>query len=768
MALLRRLFFALLGVMLLFSCSVKKFIPEGEYLLNDVDIVSNTNSDNASKAKNYIRQKPNAKWFSLLKVPMYTYALSGLDSTKWGNRVLRRLGEKPVVYSHRLAEATRLNIQQMLLNDGYLHAGVDLETLVDEERRRAKVTYYLHEKERYYISEFGMLCADSVVGAMIMQDSLSLTIKPGMPFSVEGMEQERRRVTDLLRNNGYYRFQKEHITYTADTAHHSNKVRLTMNIAGFMPAANVEPVNHKAYRIGEIYYVANAGLHLDDALLAQCDTVVDGGVRILYNESQVVRTKTLLDNTFITAGELFSQDDVDKTYNSFSQLSALKYTTVRLQERPDTAILDCYIMYEKSKRCTVGFDLDGTNTAGNFGALASVTLSDKNLFKGSEQLALRLFAAYEAVSDLTGYNGNKFFEYGAELSLRFKGGVLSSLIPVDKRKLVSSSQFALKFNSQERPEFNRELISGSWSYMWSRVKEAQHRLDVLDLNYIYVPWIAETFKKEYLDSISNRNSILKYNYENLLITKLGYSYSYNSSMNDANRFKRVVYSLRTNVECSGNVFYGINSLFSSPKNKDGQYTFMNIAYAQYVKGDFDFTTRIKMDDRNSMVMHFALGVAYPYGNSRILPFEKRYFSGGANGMRGWTVRTLGPGSYRNSNSNIDFINQSGDLKLDMSVEYRSHLFMMVHSAVFIDAGNIWTIRNYEEQPGGQFRITTFYKDIALSYGLGLRLEFDMFVFRLDAAMKAINPAYTGKLKFPVITPNFKRDFALHFAIGYPF
>ena len=768
MALLRRLFFALLGVMLLFSCSVKKFIPEGEYLLNDVDIVSNTNSDNASKAKNYIRQKPNAKWFSLLKVPMYTYALSGLDSTKWGNRVLRRLGEKPVVYSHRLAEATRLNIQQMLLNDGYLHAGVDLETLVDEERRRAKVTYYLHEKERYYISEFGMLCADSVVGAMIMQDSLSLTIRPGMPFSVEGMELERRRVTDLLRNNGYYRFQKEHITYTADTAHHSNKVRLTMNIAGFMPAANVEPVNHKAYRIGEIYYVANAGLHLDDALLAQCDTVVDGGVRILYNESQVVRTKTLLDNTFITAGELFSQDNVDKTYNSFSQLSALKYTTVRLQERPDTAILDCYIMYEKSKRCTVGFDLDGTNTAGNFGALASVTLSDKNLFKGSEQLALRLFAAYEAVSDLTGYNGNKFFEYGAELSLRFKGGVLSSLIPVDKRKLVSSSQFALKFNSQERPEFNRELISGSWSYMWSRGKEAQHRLDVLDLNYIYVPWIAETFKKEYLDSISNRNSILKYNYENLLITKLGYSYSYNSSMNDANRFKRVVYSLRTNVECSGNVFYGINSLFSSPKNKDGQYTFMNIAYAQYVKGDFDFTTRIKMDDRNSMVMHFALGVAYPYGNSRILPFEKRYFSGGANGMRGWTVRTLGPGSYRNSNSNIDFINQSGDLKLDMSVEYRSHLFMMVHSAVFIDAGNIWTIRNYEEQPGGQFRITTFYKDIALSYGLGLRLEFDMFVFRLDAAMKAINPAYTGKLKFPVITPNFKRDFALHFAIGYPF
>ena len=767
MSLLRKIVFMLAGVLLLFSCSVKKFIPEGEYLLNDVEIISNTNRANASKAVDYIRQKPNAKWFSLVKVPMYTYALSGLDSTKWINNVLRRLGEKPVVYSKKLAEATRYNIQQMLLNDGYLHARVDLETVVNEKKRRAKAVYYLHEKERYYIADFRMESDDSVLAGIVMSDTAASVVKAGMPFNVEGMEMERRRVTELLRNNGYYRFQKEHITYTADTAHHSNKVKLTMNISGFVPAVNAAPVDHKVYRIGKVYYVANAGLNIDDEQLAQCDTVEYDGFSVLYSESQVLRTKILLENTYITPGELFSQENVDKTYSSFSQLPALKYTTVRMQERPDSAVLDCYIMYEKSKRCTVGFDLDGTNTAGNFGALASVTLSDKNLFKGSEQLALRLFAAYEAVSDLRGYDGDKFFEYGAELSLRFQGGIVSTLVPADKRKLVSSSLFSLKYNSQDRPEFNRKLISGTWSYIWSRNKDTQHRLDVLDLNYIYVPWIAETFKEEYLDSISNRNSILKYNYENLLITKLGYTYSYNSSMNEANRFKRVVYSLRTNVECSGNMFYGINSIFDSPKNSDGQYTLLNIAYAQYVKGDFDFTTRIKMDDRNSMVMHFGFGIAYPYGNSRILPFEKRYFSGGANGMRGWTVRTLGPGSYRNGNRSIDFINQSGDIKLDMSVEYRSHLFMMVHSAVFIDAGNIWTIRSYDEQPGGQFT-TTFYKDIAMSYGLGLRLEFDMFVFRLDAAMKAINPAYSGREKFPIITPNFNRDFALHFAIGYPF
>jgi outer membrane protein assembly factor BamA len=137
-------------------------------------------------------------------------------------------------------------------------------------------------------------------------------------------------------------------------------------------------------------------------------------------------------------------------------------------------------------------------------------------------------------------------------------------------------------------------------------------------------------------------------------------------------------------------------------------------------------------------------------------------------MRGWTVRTLGPGSYKPEGKSIDFINQSGDLKLDMNVEYRSHLFWKIHSAVFLDAGNIWTLREYDEQPGGQFKITSFYKELALSYGIGVRVDFDLFVFRLDAAMKAINPAYTGREKYSIIRPDFKRDFALHFAIGYPF
>ena len=656
----------------------------------------------------------------------------------------------------------------MLQNDGYLHASVDFECEKRDKKRRATVIYYLHERDRYYVSDIALNTDDAALASFVDFSSEESFLRPGMPFSVDGMEQERSRLTKIFKDNGYYRFQKDYITFTADTTHHSNNVKLTMNIAMFAPSASDSAVAHKSYRIGDIYYVSGVGARFDEAALSKCDTLEYHGYNILYKESTIVRPNVLVENTYFQPGDLYSQSKIDRTYNSFAQLTAVKYTTIRMVERPGTDLLDCYIVFERNKRRSIGFELEGTNTAGDLGAAASITFSDKNLFKGSELLSLRVFGAYEAVSNLSGYSGDSYLEYGAEASLRLIGGIPQAFVPAEKRLLLSSTLFSLKFNTQERPEFARQILSGSWSYMWSKRKEDQHKIDLIDLNYIYVPWISDTFKKEYLDSVSNRNSILKYNYENLLITKLGYTYSYNSSHNNKNRFQRVVYSVRTNMECSGNLLYGINRAFGGAKNSDGQYTLLNIAYAQYVKGDFDFATRINIDNRNSIVWHIGLGVAYPYGNSRILPFEKRYFAGGANGMRGWTVRTLGPGRYRNEGKSIDFINQSGDVKLDLNLEYRTFLFWKIHSAVFLDAGNIWTIREYKEQPGGQFHFATFYKELAMSYGIGFRFDFGMFVLRLDGAMKAINPAYDGRERYPIVCPRFRRDFALHFAIGYPF
>ncbi|MBQ5663136.1 MAG: BamA/TamA family outer membrane protein [Bacteroidaceae bacterium] len=754
--------------LLLASCSVSKFIPEDEYMLNRVDIISHNNKENyASQARSYVRQNPNSKWFSLVKVPLYIFSASGKDSTKWINRSLQKIGEAPVIYDSRQAELTRESIETMLRNNGHLHATVDFEPKI-VKGNRINATYYLHERERYKIVSITREIEDSLIESYVVADSTETLLKRGMPFNINTLNKERERVTEMLRNVGFYKFQKEYISFVADTAYHSTDINLKMKITAFKENVQDIPMSHKQYHFGNIYFVSDAGLRLDDNELSLCDTVPVGNYQLLYKNKQFIRPTVLSNQTYILPGELYSQSNIDRTYNSFAQLSALKYTTLRLKEnKDDESLLDCYIMFERRKRHSVSFEVEGTNTAGDLGAACSMTFSDRNLFKGSEVLSLRLFGAYEAISGLSGYIKDSYFEYGAELGLRIPGGVISKMIPAEKRFLKSATQFSLQFNSQERPEFERQILSASWSYLWSKKHSTQHKLDILDVSYIYVPWISDTFKREYLDSISNRNSILKYNYENLLITKLGYSFSYNSAVGKKG-FQPMVFSVRTNVESSGNVLTGVNTLLSAKKNSENQYTFMDIAYAQYIKGDLDLTTHVNIDSRNSLVMHLGMGIAYPYGNSTILPFEKRYFSGGANSMRGWTVRGLGPGSFKNRNRDIDFINQSGDMKLDINLEYRSHLFWKLHSALFVDAGNIWTIRSYKEQPGGQFNIKTFYQDIAFSYGMGLRFELDFFVFRLDCGMKAVNPAYSGKDKYPLFNPDFSRDFALHFAVGYPF
>ena len=753
--------------MLAAACSVTKNVPDGSLLLSDVKIISHIDDKNATNARLYLKQTPNARWFGLLRVPLHIYSAAGSDTAKWATKVLHKIGEPPVIYSPKLTEQTKDNIVQMLQNDGYLHATVDYEHS-EIKRKQAEVVYYLHERERYFVNAIKLETDDDTIAALLRNNAKEALIAEGMPFSVDRLEGERRRITALLRDNGYYRFQKDYITFVADTAHHSTKVNLTMHIALYTPNEEAVPVPHKVYNFDKICYVADAGLVLDEKALEQCDSTTFNDYEFRFKNNSVVRPRTLAHKTYIVPGDKYVASNVERTYSSLGQLTALRYPTLRIVEHPDTSLLDCYIMYERNKRRSVSFEIEGTNTAGDLGAASSVTFSDRNTFGGSELLQLRLFGAYEAISELSGYTGDSYIEYGAELSLRLQGGYASKLLPAEQRFLKSSTLLAMKFNSQERPEFDRRLLAASWSYQWSKSVKSLHKLDILDVNYIYVPWISETFKHNYLDSISNRNSILKYNYENMLITKLGYSYSYNSTYGDLGRLANVAYSLRANIECSGNVLYAANNILGGHRNGDGQYTFMNIAYAQYLKGDFDFVTRVKFDERNSLVVHLGMGIAYPYGNSRVLPFEKRYFAGGANGLRGWNVRSVGPGRYRSKGDDIDFINQLGDVKLDFSVELRSHLFWKIHSAFFVDAGNVWTLRKYDEQPDGQLVLGTFWRDLAFSYGVGLRFEFDLFVFRLDGGMKAVNPAYKGRDKLALLHPDFDRDFALHFAIGYPF
>lgn len=736
--------------LLLQACSASKFVPDGEHLLDKVVLKSDVKDFDASQLAPYIRQQGNSKWFSALKIPLGTYSLAGEDTTKWINRTLKKMGEKPVLFDTLQARLSCEDLQLAMRNMGYMNSSVTLDTY--RKGKKLMAVYTLHPGTPYRIGRFSYDIQDEKVGEVL--DSLDTNHLDdqrftGKLFSVNALDGERKRVTKLLNDNGFYRFHKDYISYSATADTLGQTVDVTLHLRPFSDSNAELPQPHPRYTIRHVAFSGE-----------------DGRLPL--------RRKVLENSSAIEEGKLFSISDLQSTYNRFGRLGAIRYTNIRFSEVADSLpsdtlglftadnphMLDCNIQLLPHKPNTITFLPEGTNTAGNLGAAASLTYQNRNLFRGSEQLSVQLRAAFEAITGLEGYENHDYEEYGIETKLLFPRFVAPFLSHSFKKRSTASSELALSWNFQNRPEFHRRVFSATWRYKWSNAsRNTAYNFDLLDLDYIYMPWVSATFKHDYIDVASSRNAILRYNYEDLLITKIGFSLTYS----DATK------AIRANAETSGNVLNAMSRVFDFEKNSNSQYTLFNIAYAQYVKLDFAYTHIFHIDDASQLVMHGAMGVAYPYGNSTMLPFEKRYFAGGANSLRGWSVRELGPGTFRGTDGRIDFINQTGDMKLDLSMEYRSKLFWKFSGAAFVDAGNIWTLRNYPDQEGGQFKFNKFYRQLAASYGLGLRLNFDYFILRMDMGMKAVNPDYdTSRDHFPIFHPRLSRDFAFHFAVGLPF
>lgn len=732
-----KLIFLLVILVTLSGCSASKFVPEGSFLLDKVKITSDEKELRTDIMEPYIRQKANSKWFSMFKVPLGAYALSGKDSTKWINKTLRKIGENPVLFDSAQARMTCDDLENVMHGMGYIRGKADYELAISK-KKKITIIYKLHPGPAF---RMGKVCYDirdeGIADFLKEHASSSSELQTGTAFSTKALDNERKRITVLLNNNGYFNFHKDFITFSADTAKGSTLVDLTLHLHKYRTGGSKDTIRHRQYTVGLVNFYSN-----DE------------------NKAIKLRRSVLEENTLIEEGKLFNAGNLQKTYNRFGRLPIVKYTNIKFAEMSDSNLLACNIGISTNKVNSIIFQPEGTNTAGDLGAAASLTYENRNLFKGAETFSIKLRGAFEAITGLEGYQNQDYEEYNIETKLVFPRFVIPFLSKKVRQQSTAFSELSASYNMQNRPEFHRRVFAAGWRYRWNNAsRRKSFKVDLIDLNYIYMPWISPTFKEEYLDDVSSRNSILRYNYEDLFIMKLGFGMSYNNN-NEA---------YKINVESAGNFLNGISHILKSQVNGDNQYTLFNIAFAQYVKADFDYTRLLRIDARNNMAFHFGLGMAYPYGNSRILPFEKRYFSGGANSVRGWSVRQLGPGKFKGTNGSIDFINQTGDIRLDINAELRSFLFWKIYGAVFLDAGNIWTLRYYEEQPGGQFDIKDFYKQIAVAYGIGLRLNFDFFILRFDMGMKAINPAYASQQEhYAVFHPDFSRDFAFHFAVGLPF
>ncbi|MBQ6764001.1 MAG: BamA/TamA family outer membrane protein, partial [Paludibacteraceae bacterium] len=444
-------------------------------------------------------------------------------------------------------------------------------------------------------------------------------------------------------------------------------------------------------------------------------------------------------------GEQYADWRVERTYARMNAMAPVKYVDIAFTDAGDS-LLDCSITVSRGRLNSVAAEVEGTYSAGDWGIAAGLNYSNKNIFHGAEVLTLGGRASYEWRA-----NGGRAIEAKAEAGLLFPSNV----------------KLNVAYNYQQRPEeYTRTIVNAGLSYTIPRQSGSRwtHQFNLIDINYIYLPWMSEQFKKDFMD----KSSVLKASYEDHFILDWSYTGTYSTY---SQRFpNRSFLQLALRVETAGNALYALSTAARFEKNNDGHYVLWKIPFAQYAKGDVNFTYHGIITPEHHLVGHVGIGVAVPYLNADAVPFQKRYFAGGANGIRGWQARTLGPGTFRGTGNAMVYDLQAGDVKLDANIEYRFKVLKFLELAAFMDAGNIWTIREYDSQPGGAFT-ADFYKQIAWSYGVGVRFDLSLLIFRIDFGVKLHDPSRIAEGKQWRTAANglgWKDDMTFHFAIGHPF
>ena len=764
----------LLLMAILPSCSSTKHVPEGRLLLDKVKININDPKDGveSSQLANYLRQNVNHRVLGGLKLQLAFYNLSGKDSTNWFNRWIQRVGTPPVIYDSTLTVASAEQLHTALSNRGFMNNVVNYQVNADSAKRKARVDYDITLGEPYFIRSIDYDIPDEELREIILEDSARFNIRTGDLLDFNRLDEWRQSITENLRNRGYYAFNKEYITFMADTAAGSKAVDLTLNTRD--PYRNDHMpyyTEHEPFYVRNVIYVTNYDpVAMHDGFWGIDTVTVSGGVQVIEDETRYLRPAVLAECNHIEPGELYNAEAVTRTYRALGRLGIIKQINIDIRplgEVDGVLMVDAFVLLQPDKSQTVSVSLEGTNSEGDLGFGVGVDYEHRNIFKGAEVFSAKAKVSYESISgNISGLINDNYSEYFTEMGLTFPKFMFPLLKQSFKRKIQASTAFTVNFDYQARPEYTRVIAGGAWRYQWTeRSRRLAHTLTLFDLSVISVP----KFNKQFFDRITN--PLLLYSYQDHLIMRMGYNL-YRTNKAEMNvlqmgRFQRDVFTIRANAETAGNLLYGLSRLSGQKADKDGNYKALGIRYSQYIKADADYAFTHYFDRRQSIAFHVGAGIAIPYGNSDVLPFEKRFYSGGANSVRGWGVRTLGPGSYNSNNNLSNFIFQCGDIRFDINLEYRAKLFWVVELGLFLDAGNIWTIKDYESQPGGVFKFNKFYEQIAAAYGAGIRLDFKYFLVRVDMGMKAHNPAM-GQEKWPLTHPNFKRDSEFHFSVGYPF
>lgn len=750
-----------LMTLLMMSCAIKKYVPEDESVLidNKVEFATDKYQLTKSEISNNISQKPNRNLFGWLpRVWLYYKTINKTDKRfyRWVNK---NMAIEPEYYKNKNAAESKRLIEKYLDNTGYFKSHVTTKN--DIKNKRATVKYIVSPAKPYHIRNIAYKISDSVIAKEIKKIEHDLPVREGDIFNAFNMDKERDFITTYLRDNGYFMFTKDYIVYEVDTNLRQNKADITLRIDG---------KKHDKYKIEEVFIYPDFKISDQGPLDTVTHTFSLGKKKpechfnFIYSKNPKIHPQTFNQVIQIHPDELFCQKKISQTYRALGSLKVYNISNIYLDTLPSgndsIKPLRCDITLQKGKIHHYNIQIEGNNSGGDLGALGSISYRNNNIFRGSEVLRITLRGGVQAQRvDHNLFNTELFNtkELSVEASLLFP----RFLSPIHLNRFVSEYQpksvLSTGYNMRIRPLYMRYIGTASFGYNWRATNTIEHLLTPINFN------IVKVLPSDLLNFLMyfETNQRIKDQYTDHLIFGLNYSFIFNNqNIKKNNDF----FYFKFDIETSGNLLSLFNETPLISKNNNF-HEIMGIRYAQFFKYQFDFRFYHYFNSHNMVAVRFMYGQGIAYGNSNDIPFERSFYAGGTNGMRGWQFRGLGPGEFKNEYGyNIEHI---GDLQIETNIEYRFPLYGFIKGAIFSDIGNIWTLTNNESFPGGKFEFDKFYKQLAVDAGFGIRLDFSFFLIRLDLAAPICNPAYDeghrwrgGKLQW--------RDVVWNFGIGYPF
>ena len=781
------------------SCNVTRNLSADEYLLQRVKVVSDPSAPRKERIdpeelRQYIRQMPNKRFLGT-DFYVWVYNLANPERDNWWNNFKRKIGEEPVLLDMQLTQKSADNLKIYLNSRGYLSSSVDYDIETSQRSKRAKVTYRTTQNKAYRIDRISYDFRDKFLEPIIAADTANTLLHTGDIFDITVLDKERERITEYLRERGYYNFSVGNIEYIADTLSGNGMVGLTMivkrNVTSMNDRGEAVVENNVVYRIREINLMPDydpVKAKTDPDYASRLDTVKRRGLGVVYDATSGlnVRPRVLRNIIPLYPNQLYDVRTVQRTYDDLMSLGYFKSARIVFEELPTIADRTNYITYvgdydghrqidstathytqEGYLRCDIlctpslkqnfNIDLEVSTASSFYGASATVGYQNLNIFRGVEQFDASVTFGYEY---MTAHDAKRRHatEVGISAGLwfpRFLPFRISSLSPVNRPR----TKLELSYNFQNRPYYRRNLSSLSWTYSWKIKRSSSWTLRPIDINLVDVGFLDE----KYANSL--QNEYLKNSYRSQLICGLSASYSFNSRMR--NPLNDNFTAVRVNLESAGNLVDGLEHLFSHPVQGADYYSIFGIRYSQYVRIDASASRTIQFGKVTALAGRLFAGYGLPFGNSDAMPFDRLFYAGGSNSMRGWAPRTLGPGSSPEP-TGVVYPSQLANMKLEANLEFRFPIWGFVHGATFLDAGNIWYsgTASSETPPDSEFHFNTFYRQIAFNTGVGLRLDIKFAVLRLDWGIQLHNPNKPAGERW---IHNFKwANTALNFGVGYPF